>query len=103
MISMLSITAPVYTISIGSLEITPVIIINELKGATCMNSFEEIQPFIPFLIPLLLLQAVLAITALVMLIQQDRVRYMNKLIWAIIILVFNLIGPILYFVLERRA
>ena len=68
-----------------------------------MNSFEEIQPFIPFLIPLLLLQAVLAITALVMLIQQDRVRYINKLIWAIIILVFNLIGPILYFVLERRA
>ena len=68
-----------------------------------MNSFEEIQPFIPFLIPLLLLQAVLAITALVMLIQQDQVRYMNKLIWAIIILVFNLIGPILYFVLERRA
>lgn len=68
-----------------------------------MTGFEELEPFIPFLIPLLLLQAVLAITALVMLIQQDRVRYMNKLIWAIIILVFNLIGPILFFVLERRA
>lgn len=68
-----------------------------------MNSFEELQPFIPFLIPLLILQAILAVTALVMLVQQDRVRYMNKLIWAIIILVFNLIGPILYFVLERRA
>lgn len=68
-----------------------------------MNSFEELQPFIPFLIPLLILQTILAVTALVMLVQQDSVRYMNKLIWAIIILVFNLIGPILYFVLERRA
>lgn len=68
-----------------------------------MNLLEEIETFIPFLVPLMILQLILAFTALVMLIRQDSVRYMNKPIWAIIILLFNLIGPILYFVLERRT
>ncbi len=68
-----------------------------------MEGFDQIQPYLPFLIPLFILQLILAVTALVMLIRQDSVRYMNKLLWAIIILVLNLLGPILYFVLERRA
>lgn len=68
-----------------------------------MNSFEDIQEFLPFLIPLIVLQFALTITALIMLIKQDQVQYLNKLVWAIIILVFSLIGPILYFVMEKRA
>lgn len=68
-----------------------------------MNSFEDIQEFLPFLIPLIVLQVALTITALIMLIKQDQVQYLNKLVWAIIILVFSLIGPILYFVMEKRA
>ena len=68
-----------------------------------MNSFEDIQEFLPFLIPLIVLQVALTITALIMLIKQDQVQYLNKLVWAIIILVFSLIGPILYFVIEKRA
>lgn len=68
-----------------------------------MNSFEDIQEFLPFLIPLIVLQVALTITALIMLIKQDQLQYLNKLVWAIIILVFSLIGPILYFVMEKRA
>lgn len=68
-----------------------------------MNDFADIQEYLPFLIPLIVLQFALTITALIMLIKQDQVQYLNKLVWAIIILVFSLIGPILYFVMEKRA
>lgn len=68
-----------------------------------MNTFEDVQEFLPFLIPLIVLQLALMLTALVMLIKQDHVRYLNKLVWGIIILFISLLGPILYFVLERRA
>lgn len=68
-----------------------------------MNDFADIQEYLPFLIPLIVLQVALTLTALIMLIKQDQVQYLNKLVWAIIILVFSLIGPILYFVMEKRA
>ena len=68
-----------------------------------LNTFEDVQEFLPFLIPLIVLQLALMLTALVMLIKQDHVRYLNKLVWGIIILFISLLGPILYFVLERRA
>lgn len=68
-----------------------------------LNTFEDVQEFLPFLIPLIVLQLALMLTALVMLIKQDQVRYLNKLVWGIIILFISLLGPILYFVLERRA
>lgn len=68
-----------------------------------LNTFEDVQEFLPFLIPLIVLQLALMLTALVMLIKQDHVRYLNKPVWVIIILFISLLGPILYFVLERRA
>lgn len=68
-----------------------------------MEVFEEIQTYLPFLIPLIALQVLLTLIALIMLIRQNRVRYMNKLLWAVIILIFSMIGPILYFVLEKRT
>ncbi len=68
-----------------------------------MNTFEDVQEYLPFLIPLIALQLLLLVTALVMLIRQDEVRYLNKLIWAVIIIVLSIIGPVLYFVMERRS
>ncbi len=62
----------------------------------------EINELLPFLIPLILLQLILVVTALVMVIRQETFRYFNKVIWIIIILLLNLLGPILYFILERR-
>lgn len=62
----------------------------------------DVQEYLPFLIPLLLLQLVLMVTALVMIIRQKHFKYLNKVVWIIVVLVLNIIGPILYFVLERR-
>ncbi len=62
----------------------------------------EITELLPFLIPLILLQAVLMITALVMIIRQQEFKYLNKPLWILIAVFLNLLGPVLYFVLERR-
>ncbi|CAM4228117.1 PLDc N-terminal domain-containing protein [Jeotgalicoccus halotolerans] len=62
----------------------------------------DITELLPFLIPLILLQAVLMITALVMIIRQREFKYLNKPFWILIAVFLNLLGPVLYFVLERR-
>lgn len=62
----------------------------------------DVTELLPFLIPLILLQAVLMITALVMIIRQQYFKYLNKPVWALIVIFLNLLGPVLYFVLERR-
>jgi hypothetical protein len=55
------------------------------------------------LTPVILLQLALMVLALYDLTRPDRlVRGDSKLMWGIIIVVINLIGPILYFAVGRR-
>ena len=51
--------------------------------------------------PLLVLQLGLAIWALVDLIRRKEVKSLSKPIWAVIIILVNLIGPIVYFIIGR--
>lgn len=62
----------------------------------------EFNELLPFLIPLFALQAILMITALIMIIRQKTFKYLNRFVWIIIVILLNIIGPIIYFVLERR-
>lgn len=62
----------------------------------------ELRELLPFLIPLIILQSVLMITALVMIFRQQTFKYLNRWVWVLIVIVFNLVGPVIYFVLERR-
>ena len=55
------------------------------------------------ILPLIILQVVLLIAALVDLTRNDRrVRGDNKLIWALIIIFVSLFGPLLYFLVGRE-
>ena len=55
------------------------------------------------ILPLIILQLVLLIAALVDLTRNDRrVRGDNKLIWALIIIFISLFGPLLYFLIGRE-
>lgn len=47
--------------------------------------------------PLLVIQFVMQIIAIVNLSKRDQVRFNNKWIWVAIIILFNILGPILYF------
>jgi drug/metabolite transporter (DMT)-like permease len=60
-----------------------------------------LQPYIPFLVPVIIIQLALMITALVDLIRRERVRG-PKWAWALVIVFVNYIGPIIYFVAGRR-
>jgi hypothetical protein len=63
---------------------------------------EEIQPLIPLIAPLLIIQLILLAVALIDLIRRENVRYLPKWAWAIIILFLSLIGPVSYLILGRE-
>ncbi len=57
---------------------------------------------LPFLIPLILLELGLLVFALIDLIRRKQVRGDSKILWLIIIIFFQIIGPILYLILGRK-
>ncbi len=61
-----------------------------------------LQQILPFIIPLVLLQLILMIVALVDLSKREKVRWIPKWGWALIIVLGELLGPIIYFVVGRE-
>lgn len=71
---------------------------NTMKGVFIM---EFLQQNFALLFPLIILQLLLIVVALINLLKNKNVRCFNVPIWAIIILCISIIGPILYFVFGR--
>jgi len=66
---------------------------------------QEIQVIletIPFLIPIILLELGLLVFALVDLIRRKRVRVDSNILWVIIIIFIQIIGPLVYLFLGRK-
>ncbi|MCL1791655.1 MAG: PLD nuclease N-terminal domain-containing protein [Peptococcaceae bacterium] len=66
------------------------------------STMETLMRMLPLLIIFSVLELGLMIAALVHLIRSQQPKYLSKAIWAIIIILVNLIGPVLYFVLGRN-
>ncbi len=66
------------------------------------NTTQQILQFLPFIIPLVILQLILMIIALVDLSKREKVRGLPKWAWAIIIVIGELIGPIIYLIVGRE-
>ena len=64
--------------------------------------FDQIMRLVPLLIPLLIVQLGLLIFALVDLLKPERVTRGPKWVWALVIVLVNLIGPIIYFAAGRE-
>ncbi len=60
-----------------------------------------IKQYLPLLIPVVLIELGLLITALVDLIRRPHTRG-PKWLWAVVIVLVNIIGPIVYFVAGRK-
>jgi hypothetical protein len=59
--------------------------------------------FFAFLVPLIVLQLVLLVVALYDLTRPERrVKGDSKVVWALIIIFVNLIGPLIYFLFGRE-
>lgn len=61
----------------------------------------ELMEYLPFLIPLFLLQVSLALIALVHILKHPNYRFGNKMLWIPLVLLIQILGPILYFALGR--
>jgi len=60
-----------------------------------MSNFKEILPFV---IPILLIQLGLQIYSIINLVRRHKVRFNNKLLWGIVIVLFGILGPVVYMV-----
>ena len=62
---------------------------------------EQLKEMMPFLIPLILIELALMITALVHVLRHPQYRFGNKIMWILIVLFVSTIGPIAYFIFGR--
>jgi hypothetical protein len=65
-----------------------------------MEVLGELRQYLPLLIPILIIQLVLIVAALVDLVRREKTKG-PKWLWVLIILFFNFIGPVVYFVVGR--
>ena len=66
------------------------------------DEFQLLKDMLPFLIPLVIIELALLVIALVDLIRRETVRGDNKVVWAIVIVIFGIIGPVVYFLFGRK-
>lgn len=66
-----------------------------------MNDFEMLIDYLPFLIPLIILQYGLAIYAIVHIIKHPNYKFGNRVMWIIVSLLISFIGPIVYFMFGK--
>ena len=57
--------------------------------------------YLPFLIPLILIELVLALSALIHVLRHPHYKFGNKPVWIVVVLFVQIIGPIVYFVFGR--
>lgn len=55
------------------------------------------------IIPIIIIQLILQVASLSSLVRSKGVRRGNKIIWAIIIVVFGMLGPVSYWTLGREV
>lgn len=59
------------------------------------------QEALPLIIPIVILEWTLAIVALVHVIKHPHYRFGNMIMWIVIVLFIQIIGPIVYFLFGR--
>lgn len=62
---------------------------------------EIIKQYLPFIIPIILIQLCLLAAAIVSILKSTKFKSGNKVIWLVVSICLNLIGPILYFIFGR--
>ncbi len=62
---------------------------------------DNIMEYLPFLIPLVLAQVILAVVAFVHVLKHDNYRFGTRPMWIIVVLLFQFVGPVVYFVFGR--
>lgn len=67
-----------------------------------MSKLSVLLPYLPVLIPLVIAELTLAVTALISVLKHKSYKFFNRPVWILIVLFIQIIGPILYFALGRK-
>lgn len=59
------------------------------------------EEYMVLLIPIIIIQVTLAVTALVHVLKHNNYRFGSKGLWIVVVLFINIIGPIVYFILGK--
>ena len=62
---------------------------------------EEIIKYLPILLPIIIIEFILLILSLTHVLKHQNYKFGNKVIWIIIVVFIQIIGPIIYFVFGR--
>ena len=60
-----------------------------------------LKSLLPFLIPIILIEVGLMLAALIHIFTHTNYKVGNRILWIIIVILVNIIGPILYFIIGR--
>jgi hypothetical protein len=63
--------------------------------------YDLLISLLPVLVPLVLIQIILMVSALVSIFRHTSYKMGTRVLWVVVVVVVNTIGPILYFVLGR--
>ncbi len=66
-----------------------------------MNNTQFFLDNLPLFIPLILLQLGLMVTALIHVLKHPNYRFGNRGFWLIVVVFFQMIGPVVYFIFGR--
>lgn len=66
-----------------------------------INGMEQLMDYMVVILPLVILNLGLVIFSLIKIIKEG-VANLNKGLWIIIVLVFNMVGPVLFLLLGRK-
>jgi hypothetical protein len=67
-----------------------------------MNPNINLAQLLPLLIPVAILELGMLIWALLDIIRRKRVKGGNKVVWILVVVLINIIGPIVYFLFGRE-
>jgi hypothetical protein len=67
-----------------------------------LTPLETFIRLLPFIIPLILLQLILMVIALVDISRREKLRWLPKWAWVLIVIFGEMIGPIVYFIFGRE-
>jgi len=66
------------------------------------EEIQEIMGILPFLIPVIVIELALLIIALIDLVKRENVRGGSKILWVVIIVFIQIIGPVAYLLFGRQ-
>ena len=66
------------------------------------DGLQTLFKYLPFLVPIIVIQFGLMVYALLDLAHRERVKHLPKWLWLLIILLGELVGPLIYLVVGRE-